>query len=149
MAPIDDSLQSVSTQLDGKNYAYWSCVLKNFLRGKSIWGIVTCDKKKPTNDIVANYAALLDSWWTDNSNIITWINNFVIQSIGKQLEKYETTKEVQDHLARMYTQSNFAKQYQLEFDIQSLQQNNMSIQYFYASISDLWDQLALKKNCFP
>lgn len=49
----------------------------------------------------------------------------------------------------MYTQSNFAKQYQLEFDIQSLQQNNMSIQYFYASISDLWDQLALKKNCFP
>ena len=44
---------------------------------------------------------------------------------------------------RLYTQSNFAKQYQLEFDIRALQQNNLSVQEFYAAMSDLWDQLAL------
>ncbi|TLX69530.1 hypothetical protein E9993_22940, partial [Labilibacter sediminis] len=48
-----------------------------------------------------------------------------------------------DHLDRLYTQSNFAKQYQLEFDIRALQQNSLSVQEFYAAMSDLWDQLAL------
>ena len=143
MAPRDDSLQSISIQLDGKNYAYWSYVMKNFLRGKTMWGIVTGDKKKPTDEKAANYETLLDSWETDNSKIITWINNSVIQSIGTQLAKYDTAKEVWDHLARLYTQSNFAKQYQLEFDIRALQQNNLSVQEFYAAMSDLWDQLAL------
>ena len=111
MAPRDDSLQSISIQLDGKNYAYWSYVMKNFLRGKTMWGIVIGDKKKPTYEKAVNYETLLDSWETDNSKIITWINNSVIQSIGTQLAKYDTAKEVWDHLARWYTQSNFAKQY--------------------------------------
>ncbi|KAI3790884.1 hypothetical protein L2E82_04281 [Cichorium intybus] len=109
-----------STQLDGKNYASGSYVMKNFLHGKNMWGIVTGTKEKPMAG-VEGYAALLDSWETDNSNIITWINNYAIQSIGTQLAKYDTAKEVWDHLDRLYTQSNFEKQYQLEFDIRALQ----------------------------
>jgi len=27
----DDSSQSISVQLDGKNYSYWSYIMKNFL----------------------------------------------------------------------------------------------------------------------
>ena len=68
-----------------------------------MWGIVTCDRKKPTDDKVANYATLLDSWENNNSKIITQINNFVIQSISNRLTKYDTTMEVWDHLARLYT----------------------------------------------
>jgi len=36
----DDSLQSISMQLDGKNYSYWSYVMKKFLCGKSMWGVM-------------------------------------------------------------------------------------------------------------
>jgi hypothetical protein len=36
----NDSLQSVSMRLDGKNYSYWSYVMRNFLNGKKIWGYV-------------------------------------------------------------------------------------------------------------
>lgn len=120
--------------------------MKNFLRGKNVWGIVTGTKGRPTDDKAANYATLLDSWETDNSKIITWINNSVTQSIGTQLAKYDTAKEVWEHLERLYTQSNFAKQYQLETDIRALKQNNLSIQEFYSSMSDLWDQLALTES---
>ncbi|PWA89615.1 hypothetical protein CTI12_AA109930 [Artemisia annua] len=109
----DDSLQSISVQLDGKNYVYWSYVMKKFLRGKSMWGYVT------------------------------GINNSVTPSIGIQLAKYETAKAVRDHLAKLYTQSNFAKQYKLETDIHALQQNDISIQEFNSSMSALYDQLAL------
>ena len=59
------------------------------------------------------------------------------------MAKYETTKEVWDHLQRLYTQSNFAKQYQLEIDICALQQRNMSVPEFYFVMIDLRDQLAL------
>jgi hypothetical protein len=47
--------------------------------------------------------ALIDAWEANNAKIITWINNFVKQSIGMQLAKYETTKEVWDHLQRLFT----------------------------------------------
>ena len=61
------------------------------------------------------------------------------------MAKYETTKEVWDHLQRLYTQSSFAKQYQLEIDIHAIQQRNMSVQGFYSTLTDLWDQLAFTK----
>jgi hypothetical protein len=86
---------------------------------------------------------LIDTWEANNAKIITWINNSVEHSIGTQLAKYETTKEVWDHLQRLFTQSNFAKQYQLKNDIRALHQKNMSIQEFYSVMTDLWDQLAL------
>jgi hypothetical protein len=37
----DDSLQSVSVRLDGKNYSYWSYVMINFLKGKMMWEYVS------------------------------------------------------------------------------------------------------------
>ncbi|XP_073036801.1 uncharacterized protein [Primulina eburnea] len=132
----DDSIQSISIQLDGKNYTYWSYVMKNFLRGKSMWNYVTGVRVKPTDDQANDYAGLVDNWEADNSKIITWINNSVTHSIGVQLAKYETAKEVWDHLARLYTQSNFAKQYQLESDIRVL----------HSAMTNLWDQLALTES---
>ena len=43
-----------------------------------MWGIITSDKKKQTEEKDDNYVTLLDSWETNNSKIIAWINNFVI-----------------------------------------------------------------------
>ena len=133
----NDSLQAINVRLDGKNYSYWSYVLKNFLKGKKLWGYISGTSVKPTG------AKEIESWEVENSKIITWINNSVEPSIGVQLAKYETGKEVWDHLERLYTQSNFAKQYQLEADIRALEQRDMSIQDFYSTMTDLWDQLAL------
>jgi len=64
--------------------------------------------------------ASIDIWEANNAKIITWINNFVEHSIGTKLAKYEIAKEVWDHLQRLFTQSNFAKQYQLENGIRAL-----------------------------
>ncbi|KAG6475385.1 hypothetical protein ZIOFF_064603 [Zingiber officinale] len=139
----EDSLQSISVRLDGKNYSYWGYVMKKILRGKSMWGYISGVRVQPTDINADDYAKSLDIWETDNAKIITLINNSVSHSIGAQLAKYETAKEVWDHLARLYTQSNFAKQYQLEADIRVLRQQDMGIQDFYSAMSELWDQLAL------
>jgi hypothetical protein len=84
-----------------------------------MWGYVSGTYVLPKN-IEEGDAVLIDTWEANNAKIITWINNSVEHSIGTQLAKYETTKEVWDHLQRLFTQSNFAKQYQLENDIRAL-----------------------------
>ena len=62
------------------------------------------------------------------------------------MAKDESTQKIWKHLKRLYVQSNFAKQYQLESDIRALVQNNMGVQEFYLAMSDLWDQLALTES---
>jgi hypothetical protein len=81
----------------------------------------------PKNTEEEEKDALIDTWEANNVKIITWINNSVEYFIGTQLAKYEATKEVWDHLQKLFMQSNFAKQYQLEIDIRALHQKNMSI----------------------
>jgi len=119
--------------------------MRNFLKGKKIWGYVSGTYMIPKN-IEEGDAVLIDTWEANNAKIITWINSSIEHSIGMQLAKYETTKEIWDHLQRLFTQSNFAKQYQLENDIRALHQKNMSIQKFYYALTDLWDQLALTES---
>ena len=120
--------------------------MKNFLKGKKMWGYVMGTTSKPTDLDDKDFVEKLEVWDVNNSKIITWINNSVEHSIGTQLAKYETTKEIWDHLKRLYTQSNFAKQYQLESDIRALVQNTMGIQEFYLAMSNLWDQLSLTES---
>lgn len=37
----DDLLQSISVQLIGHNYSFWSYVMQNFLKGKHMWDYVS------------------------------------------------------------------------------------------------------------
>lgn len=62
------------------------------------------------------------------------------------LTNYDTAKNVWDHLKHLYVTSNFTKQYQLEIDIRTLKQNNMTIQNFYSAMSNLWDHLVLTES---
>jgi hypothetical protein len=39
----------VSERLDGKNYSYWSYVMRNFLKGKKMWGYVSGTYLIPKN----------------------------------------------------------------------------------------------------
>jgi len=83
--------------------------MRNFLKGKKMWGYVSGTYMIPKN-IEEGDVVLIDTWKENNVKIITWINNFVEHSIGTQLVKYETAKEVWDHLQRLFTQSNLLLQ---------------------------------------
>ncbi|KAL2947159.1 hypothetical protein AAZX31_20G054800 [Glycine max] len=69
-----------------KNYPYWSYVMKNFLKGKRMWGYVGGTFVK------------METWEVNNSKITTQINNYVLQTIGMQVEKYDLAKAIWDHL---------------------------------------------------
>lgn len=139
----DDLFESICVTLDGRNYSYWSCVMKFFLKGKRMWGYISGELLRPTKDDSENYADFLSVWDLNNSKIITWINNSIEYSIRAQLTKYGTAQEVWDHLRRLYTQPNLAKQYQIESDIRAIGKKNLSILELYSAMTNLWNELAL------
>ncbi|XP_070682349.1 uncharacterized protein [Malus domestica] len=110
---------------------------------KGLWGYVSRMIYIPNNPKDDKHVELFAAWNMNNSKIITWINNYVDLTIGMQLAKFSTSKDVWDHLAKLYTKANFAKRYQLEMEIRAIQQGDKSIQVFYNELTDLWDQLAL------
>jgi hypothetical protein len=67
--------------------------MRNFLKGKRMWGYVSGTSVKPLN-IDKGYNTLIDVWEANNAKIIIWINNFVKHSITTRLVKYETTNEI-------------------------------------------------------
>lgn len=91
------------------------------------------------------YIALLDAWKSYNFNIITWINNFVVESVGTQLATFDMTQGIRDYFDRMYIQSNISKLYQFEADVRALQQNTMSVHDFFVAVLIYEIQLALKE----
>jgi hypothetical protein len=56
----DDSLQSMSVRLDGKNCSYWSYMMINFFKSKKMWRYVsgTYVILRSTNE---GYDALIDA----------------------------------------------------------------------------------------
>ena len=86
--------------------------MKNFLHGKNMQGYVTRVKVKPSVPQTENCDLLVNTQETDNSKVVTWINNSITQSSGMELAKCDTTKEVWNHFEILYTQYNFDKQYQ-------------------------------------
>ena len=67
--------------------------MRNYFKGKKIWGYVSETFVKPRNTN-EGYAALIDVQEANNARIITCINNFVEHFIDTQLTKYEIVKEV-------------------------------------------------------
>ena len=58
--------------------------MRNFLKGKKMWGYVSGTYMIPKN-IEEGDVVLIDTWEANNAKIITWINNSVEHSIGTQL----------------------------------------------------------------
>jgi hypothetical protein len=67
--------------------------MRNFLKGKEMWGYVSGTYVIPKNTEEGD-VVLIDTWGANNAKIITWINNSVEHFIGMQLAKYETANEV-------------------------------------------------------
>ena len=129
----------ITIKLDGNNYSHWSMLFRNFLKGKGLWNYVT-EKERCPDETDAKFA----DWDINNNKILTWIANTVIPSISIQLGKYDTAQKAWDFLAHRYIQSNFAKKYKLEQDIQALQQQpGQSVSDFHSSMCVIWDQLEL------
>ncbi|XP_072067055.1 uncharacterized protein [Arachis hypogaea] len=160
-----DVFQPISVILNGSNYAQWVEAMREFLKGQKLWRYVTGDIAYPVKPTVTDqskdgaskskedaekekeYAEKLKDWDSKNHQIITWFRNTSTPGIHLQFGRFETAKEVWDHLAKRYTISDLSHQYQLLKELHSLkQERGQAVFDFLAQMEIIWDQLT---SCEP
>nr|XP_025702499.1 uncharacterized protein LOC112803201 [Arachis hypogaea] len=157
-----DVFQPIPVILNGSNYAHWVEAMRGFLKGRKLWRYVTGDIACPVKPTVSkdgaskskedaekekDYAEKLEDWDSKNHQIITWFRNTSTPGIHLQFGRFETAKEVWDHLAKRYTISDLSHQYQLLKELHSLkQERGQAVFDFLAQMEIIWDQLT---SCEP
>ena len=86
--------------------------MQNFLKGQKLWKYIATQVTQPDSKDTK-----FEEWEASVGKINSWIANSVTPSIGNQLAKFNYPKDAWDYLAKLYTQSNAARRYQLEWEI--------------------------------
>jgi hypothetical protein len=58
------------------------------------------------------------------------------------LRAYKTTKTMWEYLLKVYHQDNTARRFQLEYEIASYTQGNLSIQEYFSGFQNLWGEFS-------
>jgi len=89
-----------------------------------------------SRNIDEGYTVSIDAYESNNAKNITWINNSVKHFIGIQLAKYETLKEVWDHLQRLFTQLKIFK----ALSIRKWHMSSLQEEYEYSGVLFCYDK---------
>ena len=124
--------ENLCVRFTGKNYGAWEFQFKMFVKGKGLWGHVDGTSTAPTDNTA------LEAWQTKDAQIITWILTSIEPHVVNNLRSFSTAKDMWDYLKRVYNQDNAAKRFQLELDIATYRQGDLSIQDYYSGFLNLW-----------
>jgi len=139
-----DSDDAGCLKSDGTNYLLWSYMIRNFEMEGELWDHVSGSVTRP-HPKDKNYANLLKQWESMNATALSIIEMYVDHSLRKRLAKYNSARSAWDYLARLYAhddESNFAKKYRLEMEIQAVKQSGFPITGLYCLMQCYWQQLA-------
>ncbi|XP_023918884.2 uncharacterized protein LOC112030428 [Quercus suber] len=84
---------------------------------------------------------LVQSWSRCNEIVVSWIVNCVSPRIATSMVYRKTAKEVWKKLQNMFSQGNGRRVYQLQKDIASFSQGELSVTKYFTNLSILWDEL--------
>ncbi|KAM1627395.1 hypothetical protein ACFX1R_017067 [Malus domestica] len=129
----------VSKLLNGDNYSTWCRSVKLSLSAKNKLGFVdgtleAPDEKTKPNDF--------SSWKRCNDMIVSWILNSVEQTIHDSIVYYTTPQAIWQDLEDRFSQGNAPRIYQIQREIASISQDQLSVAAYYTKLKSLWDELA-------
>ncbi|XP_070676345.1 uncharacterized protein [Malus domestica] len=129
----------VSKPLNGDNYSTWSRAMKISLSAKNKLGFVDGTVAQPFVKIKLDDHA---SWQRCNDMIIAWIINSIDLDIVDSILYMTDAYAISEELCERYCQSNAPRIFQLQQDIASLTQDQLSIAAYYTKMKSLWDELS-------
>jgi len=105
------------------------CVL---LEKKELWGQIDGSNPEPMEP------KELAKWRVKDARVMSWILGSVDPLIVLNLWAYKTTETMWEYLLKVYHQDNTAWRFQLEYEIASFNQGNLSIQEYFSGFQNLW-----------
>ncbi|XP_019255103.1 PREDICTED: uncharacterized protein LOC109233688 [Nicotiana attenuata] len=121
---------------DGSGYRSWRHGVLRALSVKNKIGFINgkCgkpDSKDPT----------FDQWERCDNVVTSWILNSLSKDLADSLQYVNDAKELWEELEDRYDQTNGAKLYQLQKEINDLSQGTLNITGYYTKMKKLWKEL--------
>ncbi|KAL0303694.1 UNVERIFIED_CONTAM: hypothetical protein Sradi_6237500 [Sesamum radiatum] len=127
----------VSSPLDGKNFLAWSRAVKRALGAKSKLGFITGTQKKPTGD-----PELIEQWTRVDCMVASWLLNTMTKNISNAFIYAKSALwTLWTDLEQRYDQRNGPLLYQIEREITSASQGDLSVVDYFTKLQMLWDEL--------
>ncbi|KAL0386181.1 UNVERIFIED_CONTAM: hypothetical protein Sradi_3012400 [Sesamum radiatum] len=126
----------VSTPLDGNNFLAWSRGVRRALEAKSKLGFITGTCKRPIGD-----PELIEQWTRADSMVVTWLLNAMNKNIANAFIYIKSARVLWITLTERYSVCNGPLLYQLEHEISSATQGDLSIMDYFTKLQMLWDEL--------
>ncbi|KAM2129542.1 hypothetical protein ACFX1R_009206 [Malus domestica] len=133
------AMMLVSKPLNGDNYSTWSRAMKISLSAKNKLGFVDGTVLQPSVKTMPDDHA---SWQRCNDMIVAWIINSIDSDIADSILYMTDAHAIWEELRERYCQSNAPRIFQIQRDIASLTQDQLSIAAYYTKMKSLWDELS-------
>ncbi|KAL0457111.1 UNVERIFIED_CONTAM: Retrovirus-related Pol polyprotein from transposon RE1 [Sesamum latifolium] len=127
----------VSSPLNGDNYLVWSRAMRFALGSRMKLSFIDGRSVRPSDD-----SPELDEWIRKDYLVITWILNNVSKTIVDAFMYVNSGRSMWLELEARYGKSNGPMIYNLEREISSITQGDLSITEYYTKIRKLWDEIA-------
>ncbi|CAL2274238.1 unnamed protein product [Prunus armeniaca] len=129
----------VSKKLNGDNYNTWSRSMKISLSAKNKIGFIDGSIKKPKAD-----KHPLDSaaWQRCNDMVVSWLLTSLEPDVADSVIYLSTAHDIWDDLRERFSQNNVPRLFQINREIASLTQGQLSIAAYYTKLKGFWDELA-------
>ncbi|KAL0327233.1 UNVERIFIED_CONTAM: Retrovirus-related Pol polyprotein from transposon RE2 [Sesamum angustifolium] len=127
---------SFEAPLTGDNYLVWSRAVRFALGAKKKLSFIDGRSVRPTDN-----SEELDEWIRIDCMIITWILNSVSKEIVDAFIYATSARALWLELEARYGGSNGPMIYNLEREISSISQGDMSVTTYFTKIKMLWDEL--------
>ncbi|KAG8368821.1 hypothetical protein BUALT_Bualt15G0086600 [Buddleja alternifolia] len=135
-------IQITTIQLNGDNFLRWSQSVRMYIRGRGKIGYLTGESKRPDVEDPA-YAI----WDAENSMVMTWLVNSMVEKIGANYMCYSTAKELWDNVSQMYSDlGNQSQVYELTLRLGEIHQGMDSVTMYFNSLKMIWQDLDLFNN---
>ncbi|KAL6176255.1 hypothetical protein ACLB2K_052890 [Fragaria x ananassa] len=107
------------------------------LNSKNKLGFVNGSIKAPSEETDPEGYA---TWLRCNDMVHSWIVNSCDPEIGENVTYYLNAHEVWEDLHERLSQANVTRIFKIQRDINSLQQEGLSISVYYMKLKALWDE---------
>lgn len=127
----------VPVQFDGTGYRSWRRGVLRALSVKNKSGFIDGSCTKP-----AENSLQLRQWQICDDMVTSWILNSLSKEISDSVEYVNNSTELWKELEDRYDQTNGAKLYQIQKEIDDLTQGVLDITVYYTRMKKLWEELS-------
>ncbi|KAL2241232.1 UNVERIFIED_CONTAM: Retrovirus-related Pol polyprotein from transposon RE1 [Sesamum indicum] len=129
-------LPIISAPLNGNNWLAWSRAIRIALGGRDKLSFIdgTCVQPREGTEEMRQ-------WRTTDYMVLTWILNTISKEIVNAYLYTSSARALWLELEARYGESNGPLLYQIQREINSMTQGNMSVATYYTKLKQLWDEI--------